>query len=372
MLVKDAQGARRASEVTLWAVDYGVLSLTALQDAGRPRSRCRCEKALAGADEDSGSASSAAACSTPKGGDEGGGGGEDDGPGTRAQGLPRARLLARIGRHRRRGHGAADVTLPESLTTYRIMAVAADKASRFGSRRQRDPHQQAGDCCKPAFPRFLARGRQGAFGAVVTSQLKAKGTAIVTMQSLDPGVLEVTGRREEDGADRRRRRGRGAVRRARRRAIGTARVQMTVAARQRERRVRGAVPVEVLVSPETVAAYGADEGRGRSETLELPAGVVPGLRRPALELASTALVGLGEGARYLVEYPYGCAEQRSSRRWRWLLAADLGDAFRAARHRAGEARQHVAGATLTELERSSARTAGSRSGRASAGPSRRT
>ena len=47
-----------------------------------------------------------------------------------------------------------------------------------------------------------------------------------------------------------------------------------------------------------------------------------------VELASTALVGLGEGARYLVEYPYGCAEQRGSRALAMLLTADLGDAFR--------------------------------------------
>ena len=39
------------------------------------------------------------------------------------------------------------------------------------------------------------------------------------------------------------------------------------------------------------------------------------------------MVGLGEGARYLVEYPYGCAEQRGSRALALLLAADLGEAF---------------------------------------------
>ena len=39
------------------------------------------------------------------------------------------------------------------------------------------------------------------------------------------------------------------------------------------------------------------------------------------------MVGLGEGARYLVEYPYGCAEQSGSRALALLLAADLGDAF---------------------------------------------
>ena len=61
--------------------------------------------------------------------------------------------------------------------------------------------------------------------------------------------------------------------------------------------------------------------------MELPAGVVPGFGGLSLELASTAMVGLGEGARYLVEYPYGCAEQRASRALALLLAGDLGDAF---------------------------------------------
>ena len=59
----------------------------------------------------------------------------------------------------------------------------------------------------------------------------------------------------------------------------------------------------------------------------MPAGIVPGFGGLHLELASTALVGLGEGARYVVDYPYGCAEQRSSRALALVLASDLGDAF---------------------------------------------
>ena len=54
---------------------------------------------------------------------------------------------------------------------------------------------------------------------------------------------------------------------------------------------------------------------------------MPGFGGLHVELSSTAMVGLGEGARYLVEYPYGCAEQKGSRALALLLAADLGDAF---------------------------------------------
>ncbi len=89
------------------------------------------------------------------------------------------------------------------------------------------------------------------------------------------------------------------------------------------------MPVEVLAAPETVAAYGqlgGDTARA-DESLTIPQSVVPGFGGLHLEMSSTAMVGLSEGARYLVEYPYGCAEQKGSRALAMVLAADLGDAF---------------------------------------------
>ena len=84
------------------------------------------------------------------------------------------------------------------------------------------------------------------------------------------------------------------------------------------------------------------------------------------------MVGLGEGARYLVEYPYGCAEQRGSRALALLLAADLGDAFTLPGIDTAKMRPAVQ-QTLKELEKYPVRrAAGLRTGRATAGPCRRT
>ena len=55
--------------------------------------------------------------------------------------------------------------------------------------------------------------------------------------------------------------------------------------------------------------------------------MLPGAGGLTVELSSTALVGLGEAARYLAEYPYECAEQKASRALALLLASDLGGAF---------------------------------------------
>ena len=84
--------------------------------------------------------------------------------------------------------------------------------------------------------------------------------------------------------------------------------------------------------PETTAAYG-DTTATATETVALPAGVLPGAGGLTVELASTALVGLGESARYLTEYPYECAEQKASRALALLLASDLGGAFTISGHR---------------------------------------
>ena len=104
------------------------------------------------------------------------------------------------------------------------------------------------------------------------------------------------------------------------------------------------LPVRVLTPAETVAAYGnvppsvgapapgrpaagAAAATQAQETLEIPNDVTPTAGGLHFELASTAMVGLSGGAQYLVDYPYGCAEQRSSAAMALMLASDLGEAF---------------------------------------------
>ncbi|HEY7500306.1 MAG TPA: MG2 domain-containing protein, partial [Vicinamibacterales bacterium] len=324
--VKDATGRGAPSEVTLWAVDYGVLSLTAYRTPDVLGS-VYVPKALQVMNADNRQRIISRRVLTPKGETEGGGGGADSGTGTlRKDFRVLAFWLGSVATDEY-GKGSIDVKLPESLTTYRIMAVAADRASRFGSS-DTEVRINKPLTLKPTFPRFLALGDKATFGAVVTSQLKTAGPATVTIKSLDPDVLEFTSAAEQvvqlpaggsiearfDAAGKR---------------VGRARVQMTVKSATETDAFEDAIPVELLVSPETVAAYGeaTDANPTASEALTIPASVVPSVGGLHVELSSTAMVGLGEGARYLVEYPYGCAEQRGSRTLALVLASDLGDAF---------------------------------------------
>jgi hypothetical protein len=189
------------------------------------------------------------------------------------------------------------------------------------------------------------------FGAVVGSQLPADGTAVVSMKSLDPRVLDLTGATSQrvtvTAGGTVEVRFSGAAK-----TIGRARIQMNATIGSETDAFEDVIPVEVLASPETVAAYGeaADANTQGRETITIPSGVVPGFGGLHVEVASTAMVGLGEGARYLVEYPYGCGEQRASSALALMLAADLGDAF-SLPGMAPERMRPVAQSTLKELER---------------------
>ena len=138
-------------------MDYGVLSLTGysppdLVDA------VYVPKALQVLNEDSRQNIVSRRVIVPKGAEEGGGGGAEDG--ADAEVRRDFRVLAFwLGSvvTDAQGRASAEVTLPESLTTYRILAVAGDRASRFG-RGQREIRISKPVLLRPAFPRFLAAG----------------------------------------------------------------------------------------------------------------------------------------------------------------------------------------------------------------------
>ena len=168
--VKDIQGRPDQAEVTLWAVDYGVLSLTAYKTPSILES-VWIDKALQVMNEDSRQKVISRRVITPKGADEGGGGGAEAGPGTpvRKDFRVLAFWLGSLPTDAK-GHATAEVTLPEALTTYRVMAVVQDKASRFGWG-QREIRINKPVLLRAAFPRFLALGDKAYFGSVVNSQL---------------------------------------------------------------------------------------------------------------------------------------------------------------------------------------------------------
>ena len=332
------------SEVTLWAMDYGLLSLTAyttpdvLKAVYAPRTlqvmtednrqRLMSRRTLTDQEPDDVWGDAVAGIAVA------GGGISIPGFQLRHDFRPLAFWLgsATTGAD---GRATTTVTLPDSITTYRIMAVAGDRASRFGFG-EREVRTTKPLTLLPELPRFLTAGDRASIGAVVTNGGKADGTAAVTIQSLDPDSLQVGGVATQTvqlaaGASK------AITFDALARRAGGARVRVSATLGVETDAFDMPLVVTAPVRLETTAAYGETVGTA-SERLTLPAGLVPGTGGLTVDLASTALVGLGEGARYLDEYPYDCAEQKASRALALLLASDVGGAFKLSGIEPGEYR----------------------------------
>ncbi len=346
VVLKDVASRPVAGEVTLWAVDYGVLSLTDYRAPDVLGSVYQ-HKSLQVMTEDNRQRIVSRRVLTPKGEGPGGGGGAEAGVNeTRRDFRPLAFWLGSVETDAS-GTATREVALPEALTTYRIMAVAADSSSRFGSA---DAEIKVN---KPvtllaAFPRFMTMNDRASFGAVVTNTLATGGPASVTIRSLDPAVLQFQGSTSQtiqlagNGTE--------PVRfMATARSVGTARVRVTVTLGSESDAFESTFPVTAPAPLVTRAAFGDTDSR-TAERLAVPASILPGIGGLNVQMASTALVGLGEGARYLVDYPFGCAEQKASAALALTLAADLGNAFAMGRIAPADYRAR-ASSLLAELPR---------------------
>jgi alpha-2-macroglobulin len=246
------------------------------------------------------------------------------------------------------GRARTTVTLPDSLTTYRIMAVAGDLASQFGvgdsSIRTSLPLTLL-----PALPRFLTSGDRASFGATVTNNSAMAGTVRVDVAAVTGSPLTFEGptSRSIDLAA-----GESALVRFDARAGSTGQARVRITARLGAHADAFELPFPVIAPAPivTVAAYGDTMGRA-VETLAVPRDVSRTAGGLTVTLASTALAGLGESRRFLDDYPYECAEPLASRALAQLLAADLGEAFGTGGDAPPAALREEAFATLASLSR---------------------
>ncbi len=204
------------------------------------------------------------------------------------------------------GRATVAVPLTDNLTRYRIVAVAAADADRFGS-------GSAGFritrplTVEPALPRFARTGDFLELAALVTNRTASALAGTVRVAT----GLELTVPAEQAvtvGAGRSVRVAFGA------RVTGDAGapVRFTGSFGGVSDRVEVTLPVERPEATRTAAGAGATTG-SRNEIIELPPESLPGTATLDLSLSPSAVAGAERAFRYVVQYPYGCLEQLSSR-----------------------------------------------------------
>jgi uncharacterized protein YfaS (alpha-2-macroglobulin family) len=235
------------------------------------------------------------------------------GDGAGAPGTFRSRFLATAYWNPRietdpQGHARVTFQAPDNLTAYRLMAVAADGGERFGSgdRRMtvRKPLQLLG-----AMPRFLNVGDDAKGGVLVVNDTGKAGT--VTIDATVSGARLRGGAHQEIAVPAN---GRMPV-------LFPLRVERAGELKIRVKAVLGtetdALELKLPVNyPAQVESELVAEGHttGAAEIpVKLPGGIMPGSASLEVSTDPDGVAGLEEGLRDLIEYPYGCLEQTTSR-----------------------------------------------------------
>ena len=180
--VADARGAGQRAEVTLWAVDEGVLSLTGYTTPD-PIDLLYATRGL-GMRLASNLVSVAPQIPEGEKGrrEPGGGGGVGAADVLRSQFKTTAFFLGSVLTDAQ-GNGVATAKLPDNLTTFRVMAVAVTSGDRYGSGEAKMLVTRP-LVARPALPRFLRPGDEFTAGAVVNRRTGAPGPVTVSAFAL--------------------------------------------------------------------------------------------------------------------------------------------------------------------------------------------
>ncbi|WP_437901450.1 MG2 domain-containing protein [Sorangium sp. So ce124] len=321
--VRDRAGQPARAEVTLYAVDEGVLSLTGYTTPdpipvfGAPRplkvatietreALARVRNPFADLGADKGRA---------------GGGGAEGGTGVRRDFRQSAYYNPALVTDAS-GQVHASFKLPDSLTTYRVMAVVAAEDDRFGYGESRVTASRP-LMARPALPRFLRAGDAIDAGVVVTSKGLGKPATVEVEVTASGLTLAGSAKRTVELAPG-----------------GSAEVRFALSAPRagpatlRFRATGGGASdvvevnreIKAPMAPEAVALYG-DTTTASAERLGDLSAIRDDTGGLTVSLAPTALVGLGGGVEQLLEYPYGCTEQLTSRMVPLLSLRDLAKAY---------------------------------------------
>lgn len=209
------------------------------------------------------------------------------------------------------GQVAFEFEAPDNLTAFRLMAVAADEGTRFGSGERRITIKKP-LLAKPVLPRFFTAGDRGEVGVVIHNYTGADGTVEVTAKAEGAKLQKETESVQIASGDSAR------VRFPLRVGDGKdATFEFSARMGAHSDALRMALPVNrPYIYQRKVLARG-ELGAAGNMRFELPlswdAELVAKDSMVSVSVDRTGMSELEPSLRYLIEYPYGCLEQTLSR-----------------------------------------------------------
>jgi uncharacterized protein YfaS (alpha-2-macroglobulin family) len=222
-----------------------------------------------------------------------------------------------------RGHVEVPVKLPDSLTRYRIMAVAAQE-TRFGAA-ESTVTARLPLMVRPSAPRFLNFGDKFELPIVLQNQTDKPMDVNVAARALNASIDGPAGRKVTVAANDR------VEVRIPASAVkpGTARIQIGAASGKWSDASQVELPVWTPATTEAFATYGVIDQGAIAQRVKMPDGVVTQFGGLEVTTSSTALQALTDAFLYLVRYPFECNEQVASRVMAIAALKDVLAAFKA-------------------------------------------
>lgn len=220
------------------------------------------------------------------------------------------------------GIASLDLKLPDSLTRYRVMAVAVSGPKLFG-KGESTVTARRGLMVRPSLPRFLNFGDRAELPVVLQNQTGKALDVTVALRVSNASLTAAHGYRVSVPAD-----DRVEVRfPAETNMAGAARVQAVAVSGELSDAAELSLPVWTPATTEAFATYGTLDSGALAQPVVPPSGALPQFGELSLSTSSTALFELGDATLALWRYQFECSEQISSRLLGVLAMRDAVEAF---------------------------------------------
>ena len=218
-----------------------------------------------------------------------------------------------------KGSASFSFKVPDNVTTYRIMVVAADGKGHFGSTEKKF----ASDiplAVQPVLPRFVYPGDELSVGALVFNKSGDDGdiTVEARLSGLAPADQGSSQTAPVDDASNRRFDFKAKAAQGQKEAVVRFTALMGSLSDSAEYRIPILSPGNRRAFVESAIVRGSG-----SVTVDIPEKRIPGTVSLEVAISTSALSELKDSIQYLMDYPHGCIEQTTSTAYPLVVLADL-------------------------------------------------